>query len=189
MSCEAVFGQHIAKSAAMLSLILVLSLATPKIEATRIPPEPTTDFSTMQRLVGTWSCSYKSSRRPAAYKARSTYSLEPGNHWLNETTVTEPVPWHPIRFTTYDKITFDESIKKWIDISYDELGGYSESVSTGWTGNQMVWKDATFGKAGTSLSAGNTTVTVDGTSMKAVNTFKEDNGRVISVVGICTKTT
>src|SRR5215469_13256654 len=114
----------------MLSLILVLAVATPKIEATLLPKEPTTDFTSMRRLVGTWSCSYKSSRRPAAYQARSVYALEPGDHWLSEATVTEPVPWHPIRFTTNDKVTFDGSVHKWIDVSLDQLGGYSISTST-----------------------------------------------------------
>lgn len=171
----------------MLALILTLALATPKIEATRIPPEPMTNFASMQRLVGTWSCSYQSSRRPAAYKARSTYTLEPGNHWLNETTVTEPVPWHPIRFTTTDKITFDASVHKWVDVSLDELGGYSLSTSKGWVGNRITWKDVTFAATGAASTSNETTVTLRGASMTLLNTFKEDNGRVISVAGACTK--
>jgi hypothetical protein len=171
----------------MLSLILVLALATPKIEATLLPKEPTTDFASMRRLVGTWSCSVKSSRRPAPFQTRSTYALEPSNHWMTETTITEPVPWHPIRFTTSDKITFDGSAHKWIDLSTDELGGYSISTSRGWNGNRITWKDATYLANGTASFASQTTVTVDGASMKSLNTFKEDNGRVISVVGTCKK--
>src|ERR1700719_1015700 len=114
---------------ALLGALAIASLAGAQVESTPIPQAPKPNLSPLSYLVGTWSCSTQSARRPAPFKTTVTYAMDPTGYWINEKSVTEPMSWFPTGLTSYDKITYDPQEKHWIDLSYDERGGYGYSVS------------------------------------------------------------
>ena len=162
--------------------------ATQTIETTPVPLPPKPDFSSMQFLLGTWSCSTKSSRRPAPYISTTTYSMSSDGFWIDETTVTKPVAWVPQPPTVYDKITYDADTKRWIDVTYGGLGTYGLATSPGWTGNTMTWHDANFAPGADIKAQTDVVMTkVSATKTSQANSFTEASGRSISVAGTCTK--
>lgn len=158
------------------------------IESTPVPMLPKPDFSSMSYLVGTWTCSSKSARRPAAYTGTTTYSMSPDGWWIEETTVQNAMPWFPTKTTTYDKITYDSDTKRWIDVSYGDLGAYGLATSSGWNGNAMVWHDANFAPGSDVKSTSDITMTKNSDAkMTSTSSFTEASGRSIGVVTTCTK--
>ncbi len=114
--------------------------------------------------------------------------MSPDGWWINETTVQNPVPWFPQKSTTYDKITYDPSTKRWIDVTYGDLGAYGLTTSPGWNGSAMTWHDANFAPGPDVKSQSDFTVTKQSaTKMTTSSTFTEASGRTISVAGTCTK--
>ncbi|MBV8638199.1 MAG: hypothetical protein JO322_08955 [Candidatus Eremiobacteraeota bacterium] len=176
-----------ALGASVLFLMPVAGVAQ-TMESTPIPLPGKPDFSAMQFMVGTWSCRTTSSRRPAPYISTSTYTMSPDGWWLNETTVQNPVPWFNQRVTSYDKFTYDSDTKRWIDMTYGDMGTYGLTTSTGWNGNAMVWHDANFAPGADVKSASDLTVTkVSSGKMTGTSSFTEASGRTINVVSTCTK--
>ena len=172
---------------ALLLFAMPLRGAAQTVETTPVPtPKPS--LSSMQFLIGTWSCSTKSARRPAPVTSTSTYSMSPDGWWIEETTVANAVPWFPQKTTTYDKITYDPDTKRWIDVTYGDLGAYGLATSSGWNGSKMVWHDANFAPGADVKSQTDTTTTKDsGAKMTSTSAFTEASGRSIGVVTTCTK--
>ena len=69
------------------------SYALAQVESTPIPAPEKPNFSSMSFMLGTWTCSTKSARRPAPYAMTSTYTLDPSGWWINETSSTSPTKW------------------------------------------------------------------------------------------------
>ena len=172
---------------ALLLFAMPLKGATQTPETTPVPtPKP--DLSGMQFLIGTWSCSTKSARRPAPFTSTSTYTMSPDGWWIEETTVQNPVPWFPQKTTTYDKITYDPGTKRWIDVMYGDLGAYGLTTSSGWNGSKMVWHDANFAPGADVKSQTDATMTKDSAAKTTTtSSFTEASGRSIAVVQSCTK--
>ena len=158
------------------------------METTPIPKPAKPDFSSMQFMVGTWSCSTKSARRPAPYLATTTYTLDSTGYWLIGKTESKPIPWVPSPSAGTDWITYDADTGRWIDVSVSDYGGYDLASSKGWKGNVMVWHDlaAAPGKDVKS-STDATTTKVSATKMTAVSTFTTVKGKAVGVKSICTK--
>jgi hypothetical protein len=165
------------------------SLAGAQVETTPIPTPNKPNFSSMSFLVGTWTCSTKSSRRPAAFMTTSTYTTDPGGWWMNEMSVTNPMKWFPTKVTTWDKFTYDSDTHRWVDVTYGTPNAYGLSFSRGWTDNKMVWHDVSFAPTSDISSQTDNTITkVSDTKMTTSSSFTEaKGGRVVSVTGVCTK--
>lgn len=165
------------------------SLAGAQVETTPIPAPNKPNFSSMSFMIGTWSCSTKSARRPAPYFTTSTYTMDSSGWWMNETSVTIPVKWFPIKVTTYDKITYDSDTHRWVDVTYGTPNAYGLAFSSGWTGNKMTWHDVSFAPtADISSQTDNTITKVSSTRMTSSSSFTEaKGGRVVAVTGVCTK--
>jgi hypothetical protein len=73
-----------------------------------------------------------------------TYAMDSTGYWLDQTSIIRPISWMTRGLTTWDKITYDADTKRWVDVSYDNAGGYSLSVSGGWNGDKIVWHDVSF---------------------------------------------
>ncbi len=173
---------------ACAAFVIPLPGAAQTVESTPIPLPAKPDLSAMQFLVGTWSCSVKSSRRPAPYTQTSTYTISPDGWWIDETTVQNPIPWFPHKATTYDKISYDSTTKRWIDVTYGDFGAYGLGTSPGWTGDTITWHDPSFAPTADVKSQSDTTVTKQGaTKMTTSSSFTEASGRSVSVAGTCTK--
>lgn len=179
----------------IFALVLLAGLlpatASPQVETTPIPMPSKPNFSSMQFMVGTWSCSTKSSRRSAPFLSTLTYSMDPSGWWLNQTTVTLPARWFAsqAKLTTYDKITYDSDTHRWADVSYGTPNNYGLSFARGWSGNTITWHDVSFAPTSDISSQTDTVITkVNNTRMTTSSSFTEARGgRVVTVRGVCTK--
>lgn len=174
---------------AAFAACLIPAIAAAQIESTPIPQPGKPNFSSMAFMIGTWSCATKSARRPRAYYTTSTYSMDPSGWWINETTITAPMTWAPIKSTTWDKITWDSDTHRWADVSYGTPNGYDLTVSKGWMGNKIVWRDLGFAPTSDIASSSDLTITkVSDTKETGTSSFTEaKTGRVVGVKTVCTK--
>jgi len=159
-----------------------------QVESTPVPQNAKPDFSKMSFLMGTWNCSVKSARRPSAYQTTSTTTMSPDGYWMVTDTTTHTASWIPKVLRTEDRMTYDPSTSRWIDISYDDGGGYNVSTSPGWSGDKITWTDMVITQVNATASTNPTTITkVSDTKTTSSSSFKEPSGRVVNVDTSCTK--
>ncbi len=175
--------------AGLLCAIVCVSPVAAQSTATPIPAPPKPDLTALKGIVGSWSCSTKSSRRPSAAASASTISLDPSGNWIVEKTIGEPTPWYPHKVTSTDFLTYDAAQKRWVDIYIDDEGSYDMSTSPGPHGDTWVWHDAGLQKPGADVSSfSDLTMTVSGDVMTSENTFKTKSGKTVAVKGSCKRT-
>ncbi len=133
------------------------STAFAQVESTPVPVQRKPDFSKF--MTGTFTCSVRSSRRPGPYVVTNTATVAPGGYWLVTRSVTHKASWIPNTISGEDRITYDPSTSRWLDMSYDDAGGYNVSTSPGWRGNSIVWTDSLIQKANNTASTSPTTWT------------------------------
>ena len=181
--------QRVFMMIAILAVTAVPAYVGAQIESTPVPAPEKPNFSSMSFLVGTWTCSTKSARRPAAYVTTTTYALDPTGYWMTQTSATKPTAWISRKLTTYDRITYDPDSKRWVDLSYGDGGAYDLSFASGWSGDKIIWKDAAFAPGPDISGQGNTTFTkVSPTKVTSTSWFTETKtGRHVSVDTTCTK--
>jgi hypothetical protein len=176
--------------AAALALAVLCSVAAgaQTVQSTPVPQNAKPDFSTMQFLVGTWNCSVLSARRPGPYTTTTVYTMDPTGYWILGKTTVHKAAWIPQEFTSDDRMTYDPTTSQWVDISYDDGGGYDVSTAGNWTGNTMVWHDVVYPKANNTATNGDTTLTkVSDTKQTSTMDFTEPGGRTVNVKTTCTK--
>jgi hypothetical protein len=176
-------------AAAVLFAAATPAYAPAQVESTPIPAPKKPNFSSLDFMVGTWTCSTKSSRRPAPYVTTVTYSMDPSGYWMNQTSTTNPTKWVTTKLTVWDKITYDSDTHRWVDVSYGDGGAYGLSFATAWNGDKIVWHDVSVAPGPDIKSQTDNTVTkVSATKMTSTSSFTETKtGRVVTVNGICTK--
>lgn len=177
--------------AAVLAAVAVTSASAlaQTMEATPAPKPDAPNFAPMRFMVGTWSCSTKSSRRPAAYTTTATYSMDPSGYWLIGKLDTAPMAWFPYQATNEDRITYDADTGRWVDVSSGDFGGYDLSWSSGWNNGSMVWHDLAFAKGKDVATVTDLTITkVSDAKMTSHSGFTTVKGTTVSVDGVCTKT-
>jgi hypothetical protein len=176
-------------AAAVLAAALLPASAFAQVESTPIPAPHKPNFSSMMFLVGTWNCSSKSSRRPAAFTTISSYSLDGTGYFMNETSTTAKTAWVPTALRTWDKITDDSDTNRWADVSYGDGGSYGLSFSKGWNGNQIVWHDVSFAPGpDVNSQTDSTTTKVSNAKTTSTSSFTETKtGRRVTVMTTCTK--
>ncbi len=159
------------------------------VEATPIPMPPKPDFTSMQFLVGTWSCTDKSSRRPAPAQSTLTYALDPEGYWIVANGTLAPTSWFPQGGKTVDRITYDPVTKRWVDVMTDNGGGYDISMSPGgWQNGKIVWHDVSFSNYPDITSTNDNTITkVSDRQTTSASSFKTASGKTVTVTGTCTK--
>ena len=167
---------------------LAMAATSPTVEKTPIPVPPKPNFSSMNFLLGTWTCSTKSSRRPAAYITTSTASVDPTGYWIVTKSLIHKTAWTAGNLVTTDMETWDDSTHRWIDMSSGDQGLYSFITSPGWNGNSMTWTDAIFKPSlGTRAETPLVLIKVSNTKTTSHTTFQEASGRWVSVDAVCTK--
>jgi hypothetical protein len=181
------YQRLLVSAAAALAAALPLS-APAQVETTPIPAAAKPNFSSLNFLVGSWTCHTKSARRPAPYVTAVTYALDPSGYWLDQTSTTTPTAWVTTKLTINDKITYDGDTKRWVDVSYGDQGAYGLSFSSGWSGNELAWHDVAFAPGPDIKSQSPTTITkVSDTKITTSSSFTEHSGRKVGVAGVCTK--
>lgn len=184
---------HLLRTAASLAMgLLFLSAGAlvhaQNIQSTPVPTPPKPDFSSMQFLAGTWECSIKSSRRPSAYRTTSTATMSPDGYWMVTRTTTHKASWISQEIANEDRLTYDASTKRWVDMSMGEDGTYDFSTSPGWNGNTIVWTDVAYSKTNNTATNNPTTMTkVSNTKTTSTSSFTEPSGRLVNVTTTCTK--
>jgi hypothetical protein len=173
----------------ILSAAALPAYAPAQVESTPIPAPNKPNFSSMEFMVGTWTCHTKSARRPAAYVTTSTYTMDPTGYWLNEVSTVTPNSWISRKLSTWDKITYDPDSHRWADVSYGDGGAYGLSFSKGWSGDQISWHDVAFESGPDIKSQTDNVITkVSDTKMTGASSFTEaKTGRVVSVTTTCAK--
>jgi hypothetical protein len=145
-------------------------------------PIPRPDFSSMNFLVGTWTCT-----QPLRGKTRSetdTYTMTGDNMWLLDTATSPPFDQYrtvPQDSTTY--MTYDPTIKQWVTIYRDNFGGYGLESTPGWQDNTATWN----GKALDGSTVKDVITKVSDTETRDANTTTDPQGKVTNVTIVCKK--
>jgi hypothetical protein len=167
----------------MLSTAPVVSTAyTLTSAAPTAVPVPYPDFSSMQFLIGTWTCT-----QPWRGKTRTetdVYAISSDRMWMIDTATSLPfdqyrtVPRIGTMFTTYDP-----SIKQWVALYHDNLGGYAIESTDGWQGNVASWT----GKGLDGRAFSDVITKVSDTQTSDASTLVDSQGNAVNVVVVCKK--
>ena len=162
--------------------------ATMKVEGTPVPTPPKPDFSSMKFLIGTWTCSDLSSRRPGPFTTTETYSMDPTGYWLIKDTTTHKASWIPAEFHAQTRYTYDSDAKQWVRIESGDRGGFAVATASMPVNNKKTYTYQIQRKApDISTYAPEVFSKVSDTKKTMTTTFTETSGRVVHVSETCTK--
>ncbi len=158
------------------------------VEGTPVPARPKPDLSTMNFLVGTWTCSDLSSRRPGPFTITEVYSMDPGGYWLIRDDTTHTASWIPRELKSESRYTYDGSAKRWVRISTGDNGTYAVATAPNAVGNKKTYTYVLQTKApGIASYAPEVYVKESDTKKTMTTSFTETGGRVVTVKETCTK--
>jgi len=159
-----------------------------KVEGTPVPMAPKPDFSTMKFLIGTWTCTNLSSRRPGPFTTTEVYSMDPSGYWIVRDDTIHKASWIPRDFHSQTKYTYDTAAKRWVRITIGELGGYVVATAPMPTGKTKTYTYVIQTKAPDIASyAPEVYVRASDTKKTMTTSFTETGGRVVTVKQTCTK--
>jgi len=187
---ERIYMKHFVLSAlgcALLAIGLssapVVSVAqmTPAAAPTPVPvPHP--DFSSMNFLLGSWTCT-----QPLRGKTRSetdVYTMSNDGMWMVDAATSPPFdPYRTVAQNSMTNTTYDPTIKQWVSVYYDSLGGYAIESTSGWQGNTASWS----GKGLDGGTFADVITKVSDTETSDVNTMTDPKGQVTNVTITCKK--
>jgi hypothetical protein len=164
-----------------LAVLPTVSSAQPSPSYTPVPlPKP--DFSSMNFLMGNWSCTQmiRGKQRPDS----STTTMGMDGVWMVTQDTAPPFDQYrnyAINSTVYTG--YDPTTKLWIQTGVDNSGAYFTSTSPGWQGNAMTWTTKGLdGSSGTDV----TTKTSD-TETTDASTNTDAAGHITKTTVHCTK--
>ena len=159
-----------------------------KVEGTPVPTRPKPDFSTMRFLIGTWTCSDLSSRRPGPFTITEVYSMDPSGYWVLRDDTTHKASWIPREFRAQTKYTYDGEAKRWIRVTTGDQGGYSVATAPMPAGNKKTYTYVIQTKVPDIASYAPEVYTkVSDTEKTMTTSFTEIGGRVVTVKETCKK--
>lgn len=173
--------------AALLGLTMSAAQAQTAM-STPVPVPKKPNFAPMAFYVGTWTCSSKSSRRPAPQISTETYTMDPTGYWMVGKQTVSPVSWMKWSSSGTDWITYDRGAKRWVDLYTDDRGQYDLAYTKGWVNGVAIWKDLAFVPGPNTQSMTDFTVKkVSSSKITFSYGFTTSKGRAISVAGSCSK--
>ncbi|MGA8576507.1 MAG: hypothetical protein WB609_12600 [Candidatus Cybelea sp.] len=162
--------------------------ASVKIEGTPVPAQPKPDFSSMSFLVGTWTCSDLSSRRPGPFTTTEVYSMDPGGYWMMRDSTIHKASWIAREVRSQTKYTYDPGAKHWVRIQIGEGGTYSVATAPMPAGSKKTYTFVIQTTAPDIASYAPEVFTkVSNTKKTMTTSFTETSGRVVMVKETCTK--
>lgn len=174
----------------LLAIVAAPAFVLAQVESSPAPKPPKPDFSALAYREGTWTCNNVSSRRPAPFTTTISYAMDPDGYFMTATTTSKGTPWFPYPGTATDKFTYDPLVKRWVDIGYGTLGGYTYSVTTpASTPSKLVWHDMTGSTGDPSVSSSGdiTDTKVSDNEFVSSSSFTEKSGRVVKFTVTCKK--
>jgi hypothetical protein len=181
--------KHLVVSALGCALLAIGLFSTPVVsvaQTTAAAPTPVPmsrpDFTPMNFLIGSWTCT-----QPLRGKTRSetdVYALSSDGTWIVDTSTSPPFDQYrtvPQNGMTY--LTYDPTIKQWVSVYYDNLGGYALESTPGWQGNIASWS----GKGLDGTTFADVITKVSNTQTSDVQTITDPKGNVTNVTIACTK--
>ena len=183
--------KHSVRFFGALAALLVATGATvfaAQVEGTPVPTPPKPDFSSMKFLIGTWSCSDLSSRRPGPFTVTEVYSMDPTGYWMIRDDTIHKASWIPRDFHSQTRYTYDTPAKQWVRITAGEQGGYAIATAPMPVGNKKTYTYVAQAKAPDIASYEPEVYTKESDTKKTMTTsFTETGGRVVTVKETCTK--
>lgn len=176
----------------VLALLLLATsvtvFAAGQVEGTPAPTQPKPDFSTMKFLVGTWTCSDLSSRRPGPFTTTEVYSIDPTGYWIIRNDTIHTASWIPKEVHSQTKYTYDPFAKQWIRITTGDQGGFAVATAPMATANTKTYTYVAQSKVPDIASYAPEVYTkVSDTKKTMTTSFTETGGRVVNVKETCTK--
>lgn len=172
----------------LLATSVTVFAAGAKVEGTPVPTQPKPDFSTMKFLVGTWTCSDLSSRRPGPFTTTEVYSMDPAGYWILRNDTIHTASWIPKEVHSQTKFTYDPFAKQWIRITTGDQGGYAVATAPMAVANTKTYTYVVQSKAPDIASYAPEVYTkVSDTKKTMTTSFTETGGRVVTVKETCTK--
>ncbi len=136
-------------------------------------PKPPTELADMQKkMVGTWKCTGKAGG-PDGQMHDTTGNMQFSvdlDKWWSKATLTETGTKTPYKFESFT--SYDAASKKWVEISIDNIGGYSVMNSTdmtSWTGSSTAM--------GHTVQTKSTRTHVSDKDVKVEDSMSMDNGK------------
>lgn len=162
--------------------------ATAKVEGTPAPAQPKPNFSSMSFLIGTWTCTDMSSRRPGPFTTTEVYSMDSSGYWMIRESTVHKASWIPRDFHSETKYTYDSGAKHWVRIVTGDTGGYSVSIAPMPGASTKTYTYVIQTKAPDIASYAPEVFTkVSNTKKTMTTSFTENGGRVVNVKETCTK--
>lgn len=166
-----------------LSAAPIVSTAQMTTGAAPTPvPIPKPDFTSMNFLLGTWTCT-----QPLRGKTRSetdVYAMSNDSMWMVDTATSPPFDQYRTVAQNYtNSMTYDPTIKMWVTTYQDNFGGYGLESTSGWQGNVASWS----GKGLDGSSVSDVITKVSDTETSDANTATDPKGVVTNVTISCKK--
>lgn len=158
------------------------------VEGTPVPARPKPDFSQMAFLIGTWTCTNDSSRRPGPFTTTETYSLDSSGYWMLRADTTHTASWIPRETHGQTKYTFDGGTQRWVRITTTDQGTFTVATAPAPVGNRKTYTYVIQTKAPDIASYAPEVFVKESATKKSMTTsFVETSGRVVNVKQTCTK--
>jgi hypothetical protein len=120
----------------MKILAAAASIATVLVTARAADASPTT--STFAYFNGSWTCATSTTSDPGKTHTRTiAVATAPGG--------LETQTWAASTASGMGVATYDPTKKQYVYVEADSPGSYSTSISFGWNGRSLVWKDVSAG--------------------------------------------
>lgn len=166
-----------------LSAAPLVSTAQTAAAAAPTPvPIPHPDFSSMNFLVGTWTCTQP--LRGGTRSETDVYTMSTDGMWLTDAATSPPFDqYRTVAQNSTTDMTYDPTIKQWVTVYRDNFGGYAIQSSTGWQGNSANWS----GKGLDGTVVADVVTKVSDTETTDDNTTTDPQGKVTKVTITCKK--
>jgi hypothetical protein len=163
------------------SAVPLVSTAAPAPAPTPVPMSKP-DFSSLNFLVGTWSCTQQLRGKTRPETDVTTVGMD--GMWLVTQSTAPPFD----RYRTYtingiNYMGYDPTAKVWVQTGVDSGGGYGIQTSPGWQGNVMTF----MGKYPDGSSSTDAITKISDTETSDTNSVTDPQGKTTNQTIRCVK--
>ena len=121
--------------------IVTASLAAAEVRQQQGPPKPAPEMAQMAFMEGTWTCQGKMFQTPFSPAGTMTSSAEIRKDLggFFQTGVIKGTSKEMPPFEGRFHLTYDSGTKQFVMLWVDNMGGWSQTTSSGWKGDTIVY--------------------------------------------------